>query len=837
MKKELETAAINSPIELILQLRDVSSREDLLISKSVISFYNLANDPQQKQSQKATNRIDPITETLSHLKARQLISYLNFIRFNYDQSPVKSYAAATTTKRPAEVNCEIHLVPSYSLILLTNNPLNNVASNCSNPSSVNLNSWSYQYKVELNDDQGRTLARQLFFKLRNYPSRIPLCCNSNWLSPLNTQSQQRAAPQQQYAATPQKYIIRLNMNCKNYDLMLFFYRLLFAKYPNYSKPNFTLFVLQQNDHKFKILNEINSSREDPDIEEETMLVEFQLSLKHDPNVSVEPSSSAMTLVHNVYDPAIFLNLVGLFDGFIEEVVKNRVYSIFDPDQNRIFLVNKSVGDDDSSRTSSSSSIITDDLHFLNTVGLGDKYNSSTRKQASASQTHAAGMNYSNLNSPSETASYDSSKDSANWSFSSSSNRDSDGFNYKELHLLKNNQRSTGPVHVGSLSANEHSGSVRNLIKKFNTQNTPLAGVTYPTSNKNYMSCNNLKKMLLLKKKKQHSEEDDEYEEEDESVDQEYSDDSNESNSRNSNSFLNFNKNERELRTLFSSNNHRNKPPLNSSMSDLTSIRGKSSGRNRCMSAVNEPYQPCPVAANSGNYANGRRVRRASNSNDSLLKKSKSVTFLDSIDQIDRVNSVINQRIETCDLMNRNLIQRERSKSTLPFMYSNVRYTYVDDDDDSSSIQTGYDVDVNNSNEGNHHNHNQRRNSGNVYSTGRNVVLSDHHHHRANYSNCLIDPKMSADYVLSPRRLIVRQQQPVPPQPSKPKPYVGVTPETRFRCAPTLNMIRNSRMPVGSNYSSNIGNYDQHEAVLMMQEKRNSLRNFNILNFRYPMAKF
>jgi hypothetical protein len=653
--------------------------------------------------------------------------------------------------------------------------------------------------------------------------------------------------------------------------MLFFYRLLFAKYPNYSKPNFTLFVLQQNDHKFKILNEM-SSLVKPQVEEETMFVDFQFSLKHDPNVSVE--SSAMTLVHNVYDPAIFTNLVGLFDGFIEEIVKNKVYSIFDPDQNRIFIVNKSVvgncsssGDDSSS---SSSSIALEETvapgcaHIFNTAGLGDKYNSHCRRNRTAPlpqptvSSHLAGLYAAaasaaaNLNSPSETASYDSSKDSANWSFSSGSNHNTttaachnnnnDAFNYKELHSLRQQKPQRG-------LNSENSGSVKNLIKKFNSQHAPLTGAScYPTSNKSFMSCNNLKKMLMLKKKKLSSEEDEEYEE-DEGVDHDYSDDSNGSESR---TFANFNKSERELRTLF-----RGRPSLNSSLSDLSSInKGKPlpppqppahmiSNRSRCLSAA----ATAPVNHELTSPASNVMTRRPRNNSGSinattLLKKSKSVTFLDSIDQIDRVNSVINQRIENYDLVNRNLIQRERSKSTLPFVYSNVRYEYLDDEGEEEAVPAPSSVNYNHAGSRGTVPCSQQPRMNSLYLNCRNPPLVD----RSNYSNCLIDPKCGGSGAVGldsnrfnlarnvlPRRNIMMNN------PSRPKPYVGVTPETRFRRSHTLSMIRNSRMPL------NAGNYEHFSQNNYSQQSRRETappgheargpRSFNILNYSYPIAKF
>jgi hypothetical protein len=788
MKKGLETAVINSPVELVLR---VGPSEEAQISKSVVEFYNLAQNSDQARKQA---NFDPVAETLSQLKAKQLISYLNFIRFTHDQTTESNSSKSMITESNNNSKNSKTAVPSFSLILLTNSPIS--SQTCAPASTVNPNAWSYQYKIELNDEQGRTLARQLFYKLA-CQSKTPLCCNSNWISPLSTASQSTRSNSPQNPP-PLKYIIRLNMNCKNYDLMLFFYRLLFAKYPSYSKPHFTLFVLQQNDHKFKILNEIGNSLE-PQVEEETVFVDFQFSLKHDSSVIVE--QSPMTLVHNVYDPAVFTSLVGLFDGFIEEIVKNKVYSIFDPDQNRIFLVNKSaVGESATlSRNSSTSSIALEETvapgcaHIFNTSGLGDQYFSLGRR-TSNHMTHSA-----NLNSPSETASYDSSKDSANWSFSSGSNHMTinDAFNYKELHMLKGQQRA-------GLCHNEHSGSVKNLIKKFNNQQlTGLAG--YPSSNKSFLSCNNLKKMHLLKKKKLSSEEDDEYEE-DEGL--EYSDDSNDSVTRTPNTSIdpalkNLIKKERELKQIF-----RGKPSMmNKSLNDLSEV-GKFKpetqrvSRSRCLSAVGHEEPPSsPV------YLTSERPRKHSASS-SLLKKSKSVTFLDSIDQIDHVNSVINQRIENYDFVNQGLIERERSKSTIPFAYSNARYSNRENSQVPDYNSVNY----------------------------RTIPVQVIDRGRENYSNCLIDPKFGSPDPATTNRFNLA----VPPRrnlmmvnPSRPKPCVGVTPESRFRRTHTLNMIRNSQMPLSHNDYHR--QFRQNEYFIPASSAPPS--NYKILSYNYPIAKF
>ncbi|RNA30628.1 hypothetical protein BpHYR1_051210 [Brachionus plicatilis] len=338
-------SALNLPIELILSVNRLE-KEDIYITKNVIKFFKLSTNEQK------LNQNDLA-------KTNKLIEHLNFIRFNH--FPVNQAETKTSNKVA---------VTNFSLILLTNIPNHKIIVNQPEVSDEN---WFYHHKIELNDENGQILARQVFFKLNHAAKtnfQAPLCCRSNWIPPksdLNNTINMK-----------KKYIIRLNINCKNYDLMLFFYRLLFDKYPNFSKKNFSLFILNQQ----------NS----PD------QVEFQLSLKSDQSVSVKKISNS-NLIYKINDRTVFINVIRLLDGFLEEIEKNKIYSVYDPDQNKVYLI-------DTSKEST---------ELFKTTGLAQCYfnlvNSSQKKNY---------MNNFSPNSNSSSSSEANSLDSGNWSCSTAS---------------------------------------------------------------------------------------------------------------------------------------------------------------------------------------------------------------------------------------------------------------------------------------------------------------------------------------------------------------------------------------------------------------------------------
>lgn len=208
MNNSNKSDTIDLPVELILPINK-SIKEDEFISKSIVNFFDLG-----------------LTNPKADLaKTKKLIDYLNFIRF----APRASTQNEPQAKSTSRIN-----VPTYSIILLTNSPNQKILLNQNEPNPET--PWSYHHKIELNDENGQTIARQIFFKLNLFTKPnssiryVPLCCRSNWLPPV-------ASTQNQHSSSSfhKKYITRLNINCKNYDLMLFFYRLLFDKYPNFSK--------------------------------------------------------------------------------------------------------------------------------------------------------------------------------------------------------------------------------------------------------------------------------------------------------------------------------------------------------------------------------------------------------------------------------------------------------------------------------------------------------------------------------------------------------------------------------------------------------------------------
>ena len=308
------------PLELIIDLKaNKTPDNELNITKSIIDFFDLA----LANTEISFDSPSSSSSASSALK-NKLIEYFNFVRFAKNTStPDPNSQTHSNEHEKAKIK-----VPSLSFILLTNNP--NSGSNTSSSISSRLlnddallkgesKTWKYHHKVELNDDRGKTIARQLFFKLNKQssiePLELPLCCRSNWVPP---SAAQIFTQQRQQSSPPVKYIIRLNINCRNYDLMLFFYRLLFDKCPNYSKKDFSLFILKNQ----KIGSDFN--------------IEFQLSLKHDLNVSVEKLKNTV-MVYNMSNRDTFSNVIRLLDGFVEEIVKDKVYSVYDPERNKLIL--------------------------------------------------------------------------------------------------------------------------------------------------------------------------------------------------------------------------------------------------------------------------------------------------------------------------------------------------------------------------------------------------------------------------------------------------------------------------------------------------------------------
>ena len=185
------------------------------------------------------------------------------------------------------------------------------------------------HSIRFQFPQGTPIARQLFFKLTN---NLPLLFSrSNWTPPHNLNTLiSESVDHTTIANTPCKYIVRLNINCINYDSMLYFYRLLFSKCSNYSKKNFSLFVLK------------TSRLDNTNVAKSTQItVEYQLSLKYDHNAFVQTSKNT-TLIYQVNDYELFIKIVRVLEKYSHELITKKVFSVQDPDRNKIFLVDTSV---------------------------------------------------------------------------------------------------------------------------------------------------------------------------------------------------------------------------------------------------------------------------------------------------------------------------------------------------------------------------------------------------------------------------------------------------------------------------------------------------------------
>jgi hypothetical protein len=458
-----------SPLELVLNVAKPNT-EEKFITENLINFFDL------KLNSELMSQNAPV-----FAKTKKIIEYLNFIRFEYSLDSLQSTLSAKNMKSKNSSLAQDR-ISNFSIILQTSNTLNRIDSieqNSGQNDSKSAN-WSYHYKVEMNDEYGRPIARQLFFKLNSSDIHLnkgavqfPLCCRSNWQAPgqllLNPSSSRTSHIMQngsllstQTVANNNKYIIRLNINCKNYDLMLFFYRLLFDKCPNFSKKDFSLFILVQ------------ATRESQ--------IEFQLSLKHDSNVQIAKLNNYY-LVYNIADRFTFENVVRLLAEFVEEIVKDRVYSVLDPDQNRIYLI-------DSSNKSPMYSFGNSFSH-MKTIGLADKYFSNLLSEESqkkndfkSDSTHqhqalphqllsySPNSNASSSGSGSETNSFDSGR----WSCSSSSNGSSlanmnnlirSSINHKYAEFSKTTQRKP------ESTENVKSSGAKKLLNRVNNRTNKL----------------------------------------------------------------------------------------------------------------------------------------------------------------------------------------------------------------------------------------------------------------------------------------------------------------------------------------------------------------------------
>lgn len=673
----LNQSDLDLPLELVLSVNK-SIKEDDFITKNIINFYNLSLNEHH-------------TTQPSHLdlfKTKKIIDYLNFIRFNN----------LIQNENPSDMSPKSKItVPSYSIILLTNSQNQKLFANQNELKEDKLcNPWAYHHKIELNDENGHTIARQVFFKLNHKCSiKVPLCCRSNWIAPISPLNNQ----------LPKKYITRLNINCKNYDLMLFFYRLLFDKFPNFSKKDFSLFILIQNNHK---LNNPETNLH------EQISVEFQLSLKYDPSVSVNKIPNSF-LIYKISDRSTFENVVRLLEGFVEEIEKNKCYSVLDPDHNRIYLV-------DTSPSKSSSCF----SRLFSTTSLSQNYYKQLNSVVKLSKNLSNFSPNSNTSSCSETSSFDSGKDSGNWSCSPLS--------------VSNNRPSLSSNSIANKSQNNQNNS-QNLARKYgNFNNRTVSAMSNRTSNHTQRK--------TRKKYQQNGYSDEESEDYDEDSDYEDGD--------------------WELRNLlkkatnssmyalnalaYKNKSFKNRPNQRSSMVEVNTTRS----RQRSLSALNEPY-----VCEEMNKSKIKGVLTNRNNSSLSRKKSKSVTFMDSIGA-----GYANAS------MNRNFDENQdhhgqRSKSTTPFNSNRDDQFYTDDIDNYFIVADADEA---------------------CY----NPIDQTRLNNDGFYKNSLIDQRNGSFGGIRNQEFLSRLNI---NNNNVNKPSVGITAENRFRRAHTLDMIRSTKMPL------------------------------------------
>lgn len=422
------------PLSILISINDYNSNtEQLKISKSILKFYNLIDLDSKQLAPQLKERIESQT--------RFIIQHFNCIRFKQISQQVKQKTLFETKIK----------IPSFSFILITNNSAAQSTNKHFSEYDNLDNEWSYHHKVELNDPNGKPLARQSFYKLNNHLNTLPLLFSrSNWHSPfINSLKSQNSTI---------KYIIRLNINCKNFEMMLFFYRLLFNKCSNHSKKDFSLFVLK------KTLSD-NSE------------FEYQLSLKqHDQGtVCIEENSKQQaSLVYKIDNRATFEHVCSLLSGYLTEQIKDKVYLVQDPDGNKIYLVD----------------CVSINISLFNSIGLVEKYftfniwakNVLNTNSSSSSFNSVDSGNYSTLSSSSSCRSAPSTR-------LAKSIKEYQEFmkHYKKLHKLISKEQ----LALENEEAKIKYG-VKDLIKRFSHQ----PDGTISTSSQNLADDNELK--ILMK---------------------------------------------------------------------------------------------------------------------------------------------------------------------------------------------------------------------------------------------------------------------------------------------------------------------------------------------------
>jgi hypothetical protein len=419
------------PIQLLFKL---DQYEKLNLVKNLTNFFNLTD--KNKES---------------------LLEKFNFIQF----SNIKNLQIDNQNQNLNENNTNQLLnTPSYSFILFTiNNNNNNIIKDESK------SDFKYHHKVELKDEREQVAARQIFYELSK---NLPLFCKTNWI-PTNILTITNTN-----IKTESKYIIRLNINCKNYDLMLMFYRLLFDKYPNFSKKNFSVFILTNEEEE----NEDESN------------IEFQFSLKYDENLKPYVLNDKVIFIYCVKSRDLFENAISLLNGLTYEILPNKIYSIYDPDGNQIYLIDSSLNN----------------KNVLNTTRFTDYLNSDNNLVGSSLTSLSSMVSSSNNKSQSPVDSFFSSPNSNSSSVNSTTatNRVSfkeDSGRCSSVSLNNDRVRNySADSSMKQLKINDDDddvqldSSVKNLINKFNIEQNNNNGFIRKFSNSKieYANIHNMK---------------------------------------------------------------------------------------------------------------------------------------------------------------------------------------------------------------------------------------------------------------------------------------------------------------------------------------------------------
>lgn len=174
------------PLDFVIGLNPaLGNNQEEKITQSLLEFFKLTLK---------SNEIGKPVLRSDWLKTRKIIDALNFIRFapstalpnvdssrdfaptSWNPSPVSSRSSArsdrllssssSASSAVASVSNDGRLaIPCFSLVLLTNSPSTCRPLTDQDTDQTDSTDWYYHYKIELNDDRGKPIARQvrLFF--------------------------------------------------------------------------------------------------------------------------------------------------------------------------------------------------------------------------------------------------------------------------------------------------------------------------------------------------------------------------------------------------------------------------------------------------------------------------------------------------------------------------------------------------------------------------------------------------------------------------------------------------------------------------------------------------